>query len=373
MQLKKFEAPNIHEAFKKIKAELGDNAVIFSSKTIKAQSDLPHQKNRPWVEVTAAVDRENNKKLQIVSDNSMLEDNYLENLKMNDNHIAQNINDYLQSCGNTQLSSRETMKSFSSTLLPYLKNLLWSGFKQDIACYLLGEVTAEYAHDTKKHSIYPMLMQKIACHLPVNGPIQVSEQQKKIVAFIGPTGVGKTTTLAKIAAHYAFTKGMKVKIITMDTYRIAAVEQLRVYGKIMDLPVVIAASVDELEREIKTQNGYNLMLIDTAGRNHRDNGKMVELTTWLKKYKEIETHLLISATTSENIINSIIQCFGKSKIDNIIITKVDECARLGHLYNIFMAHEIPISYITTGQRVPEDIKPASGRMLARIFLNGFDN
>ncbi|MEI6126315.1 MAG: flagellar biosynthesis protein FlhF, partial [Pseudomonadota bacterium] len=195
----------------------------------------------------------------------------------------------------------------------------------------------------------------------------------KILAFIGPTGVGKTTTLAKIAAQFSADPHIKVKIVTMDTYRIAAVEQLKIYAKIMGLPVAVVSNKQELARELEAQDDTNLMLIDTAGRNYRDNEQIAELSTWLRSYKTIEAHLLLSATTSEEVLASTIQCFQKARVDRIIITKVDESIRQGHLYNLVVSSKIPVSYVTTGQRVPEDIMPATARNLSGIFLNGFAN
>ncbi len=188
---------------------------------------------------------------------------------------------------------------------------------------------------------------------------------------MGPTGVGKTTTLAKIAARYVADRQCKLKIITMDTYRIAAVEQLKIYANIMHLPMAVAATIDELDKELADSDGANLVLIDTAGRSHRDTQKVYELSRWLNMHHEIESHLLVSATSSPKIVESIIECFNRSRVDRIIITKIDESITIGHLYNAIVGAGIPVSYITTGQRVPEDLQEGSSQYMADIFMNGF--
>jgi len=374
MQLKRYEARTIQEAVKMIKTDLGDDAVIFSSRTIQPKSKSTKKSSSQWVEVVAAVDRNGSKRLQKEPDNSMinavLSDAYKnkeKSLMIEDNNF---VNPYKDICKNWDSKGSVLL---NTAFLPYLKNLFWSGFNQEFAWYLIGEATAEYNKENNYNSMDDILLQKIACHIPIKGPITLDPDKSKAVALIGPTGVGKTTTLAKIAAHYSIHKRFKVKIVTMDTYRIAAVEQLKIYGKIMGIPVNVASTIRELEKELEVQDDVNLILIDTAGRNHRDNGQIHELSQWLQKYKEIESHLLISATTSEEILRSIIQYFNKSKADRIIITKVDESIKLGHIYHILVSANIPISYITTGQKVPEDIKPASEKTLSNIFLKGFNN
>lgn len=363
MQLKKYEAPTIQEALRRVKAELGDDAFIFSSRTISPKFNSAKRPGSKWVEVTAAVDRNSNNRLQTGLDNSII------NSVVLDGNVKKEK--YMEIGGNVVFNSK--VSSLTSKFFPYMKQLLVSGFDQDIAWYLIGEASAEYNIGNNRNSIYNILLQKIAYHIPVEGSISVNPNRRKVVALIGSTGVGKTTTLAKIAAHCSIMKGIKVKILTMDTYRIAAVEQLRIYGKIMDLPVFVASTQNELEREIEIQDDANLILIDTAGRNYRDSEQVAGVSRWLHKYKEIESHLLLCATTSEDVINLVIKCFSKSRVDRIIITKTDESIGLGHLYNPIVSAKIPISYITTGQRVPEDIKSASSQTLSGIFLKGFGN
>ena len=368
MQLKRFEARTIQEAIRDIKAELGEDAVIFSSRNIRPGKRGAGSAEATWVEVTAAVDRN---RAQPVSSRAGCASKTGTAGRREKASEAATVKHQLKLC--TEERGFSPGGQYSDWVCPYYQDLLSSGFRHDIAGYILGEVNAEYAAAGRSPSMQEILRDKIASHLEVDGPIDVSPGRRKAIAFIGPTGVGKTTTLAKIAARYSLVEGLKVKIITMDTYRIAAVEQLKIYCKIMGLPVYVATAAEDLEKEIESSSDDDLILIDTAGRNHRDNKQIAELGRWLYKNKEIEAHLLLSATNTESVVAGTIECFSRARVDRIMITKVDECGTIGHLYGILMSSKIPVSYFTTGQKVPEDICPASKKYISDFFLNGFSN
>ena len=191
------------------------------------------------------------------------------------------------------------------------------------------------------------------------------------IALVGPTGVGKTTTLAKIAAHYLSHFSSSIALITIDTYRIAAVEQLKVYGAIMNLPVEVVISPEQLEQALSRHGDKDLILIDTAGRSPRDTLCIEELAGFLRADLAIDKHLVLSATTRRTELFETIQRFGRLGIDNTIITKTDECATLGVMLDIQMVDRdktIPFSFITNGQRVPEDLLIATREIVTQLIL-----
>ncbi|MFH2123558.1 MAG: flagellar biosynthesis protein FlhF [Pseudomonadota bacterium] len=197
------------------------------------------------------------------------------------------------------------------------------------------------------------------------------EKRQRRIALVGPTGVGKTTTLAKIAAHYLSNFSNSIALITIDTYRIAAVEQLKVYGSIMNLPVEVVISPEQLEQALLRHNDKELVLIDTAGRSPRDTLCIEELATFLRTDMAIDKHLVLSATTRRDELFEAINRFGRLGIDNTIITKTDECSTLGVILDIQMHagdDNIPFSWITNGQRVPEDLLPASKELVAELIM-----
>ncbi len=197
------------------------------------------------------------------------------------------------------------------------------------------------------------------------------EKGQRRIALVGPTGVGKTTTLAKIAAHYLSNFSNSIALITIDTYRIAAVEQLKVYGTIMNLPVEVVITPEQLEQALLRHSDKELILIDTAGRSPRDTLCIKELATFLRTDLAIDKHLVLSATTRRTELFEAINRFGRLGIDNTIITKTDECSTLGVMLDIQMHDRddiTPFSWITNGQRVPEDLLPASRELVAELIM-----
>lgn len=202
-------------------------------------------------------------------------------------------------------------------------------------------------------------------------PFSEEKGHQHRIAFVGPTGVGKTTTLAKIAAHYLSHFSNSIALITIDTYRIAAVEQLKVYGTIMNLPVEVVITPEQLEQALLRHSDKELILIDTAGRSPRDTLCIEELATFLRADLAIDKHLVLSATTRRTELLEAINRFGRLGINNTIITKTDECSTLGVMLDIQMHDRydsIPFSWITNGQRVPEDLLPASKELVAELIM-----
>ncbi|WP_310598934.1 flagellar biosynthesis protein FlhF [Desulfobulbus sp.] len=193
--------------------------------------------------------------------------------------------------------------------------------------------------------------------------------RQRRIALIGPTGVGKTTTLAKIAAHYLSRHGGRIGLITIDTYRIAAVEQLKVYGEIMRLPLEVVITPQELEAALDKFHDADLVLIDTAGRSPKNGLDLQELAAFLRPELGIENHLLLSATTRERELEETIRRFSVLPISNFIFSKIDECDQLGVLLNIHYKNDTPISFLTNGQRVPEDLLMPAPADIAALILN----
>lgn len=211
----------------------------------------------------------------------------------------------------------------------------------------------------------------ITSMIKISGPIQLIEGSPKIICLVGPTGIGKTTTLAKLAADFAFEKRKKVAIITVDTYRIAAVEQLKAYADILDLPLEVVFSPSEFKGAIEKYHNYDLVLIDTAGRSQRNSMQLIELKSFIDSagYR-LETYLLLSATTKDKELIDIVDNFKKVSFHKLIFTKLDETVTFGSILNL--SRQIPqgISYVTTGQNVPEDIEEANANKLAKLILSG---
>ena len=199
-------------------------------------------------------------------------------------------------------------------------------------------------------------------------PITPRKGRRKVVALVGPTGVGKTTTIAKLAANFRLRDGVKMGLVTVDTYRIAAVEQLRTYADIIDLPMKVVTTPMEMKRALDELVGLDLVLIDTAGRSPRDELKLQELKTLLTEAQVDEVHLVMSMTASAKSLEATISKFAAANTTSVILTKLDEAAGMGPLLSVPRKFDLPVSYLTTGQDVPDDIEPANASRMARLVL-----
>ena len=198
--------------------------------------------------------------------------------------------------------------------------------------------------------------------------IKLNKHGVRIVALIGATGVGKTTTLAKIAARFVLEKNIRAALITADTYRISAVEQLKTYSDIIGLPLEIVYSPEELKVAIHKHRDKDLILIDTAGRSQHNEYQMKELQDFLAVDSRIEKHLVMSATTKNRDVADILQKFSVCEPGRVIFTKTDETSTLGLIVNLLADKDISLSFMTNGQSVPDDIIPASADKLAALLL-----
>jgi flagellar biosynthesis protein FlhF len=203
------------------------------------------------------------------------------------------------------------------------------------------------------------------------GILKMKKNSPRIIALVGPTGVGKTTTTAKLAAMYALNRGNKVALITMDIFRVGAVEQLKTYSRIMGIPLEVASTPKELEKAVEKHSACDLIFIDTAGRSHKDKEKLDEMKNFLEDKIPMEVYLCLSATTKDRELEEILKRFKIFQVSKVVFTKIDECESFGNMVNLLMKDNLQIAYFTTGQRVPEDIEIATpAKMADMIFREG---
>ena len=201
------------------------------------------------------------------------------------------------------------------------------------------------------------------------GTFKLKKNSPRIIALVGPTGVGKTTTTAKLAAMYALNRGNKVALITMDIFRVGAVEQLKTYSRIMGIPLEVASTSKELEKAVEKHSACDLIFIDTAGRSHKDKEKLDEMKNFLEDKIPMEVYLCLSATTKDRELEEILNRFRIFKVSKVVFTKIDECESFGNMVNLLMKDNLQIAYFTTGQRVPEDIEIATPSKLADMIFH----
>jgi flagellar biosynthesis protein FlhF len=212
------------------------------------------------------------------------------------------------------------------------------------------------------------LQRLIEAEISIGGPIRVTSAERRLVALVGPTGVGKTTTIAKLAANFRLRQRRRVGLITVDTYRIAAVDQLRTYADIMDLPMEVVATPREMREAVARFADFDLVLMDTAGRSPRDEVRIQELRAMLAEAAADEVHLVLSTTAGLASLHAAVNSFARVGATSLVLTKLDEAPSLGSLLPLLRDSRLPLSYATDGQNVPDDIHPADRRRLAQMIL-----
>lgn len=224
-------------------------------------------------------------------------------------------------------------------------------------------------HLSQPQFVRDKLAEQLEKMLPTAGPIRRTRAVgPHVVALIGPTGVGKTTTIAKLAANLKLREKHRVGLITIDTYRIAAIDQLKKYADIIGSPLKVVSSPEDLRDAVAAMCDCDFVLIDTAGRSPNDTLKLNELKTFLAAAGPDEVHLVLSTTASQECVELAISRFADVRVDKIIFTKLDEAAHVGIVLNVVRKVNKALSYVTTGQDVPDDIEVGRGRRLAQLIL-----
>lgn len=237
----------------------------------------------------------------------------------------------------------------------------------DLIKALQRQVRPEHYADPK--FVKSKLVEQLEKLINTAGPIaRTKTAGPHVVALIGPTGVGKTTTLAKLAANLKLKEKHRVGLITLDTYRIAAVDQLKRYADIIGSPLRVVSNADDLRDAVSSMSECDFVLIDTAGRSPNDTLKLNELRGLLEAVQPDEVHLVLSATASEKCLELAAARFGEVRTDKIIFTKLDESANVGIVLNVVRKVNQSISYITTGQDVPDDIEVGRAKRIAELIL-----
>ncbi|MDH7553330.1 MAG: DEAD/DEAH box helicase family protein, partial [Spirochaetota bacterium] len=250
------------------------------------------------------------------------------------------------------------------------KEILRKNDMDDEECtMLLDEVKRNVSSEDMKdkYKIEKTLRELIKSRIVVSGPIDRGKR-KKVLMFVGPTGVGKTTTMAKLGAILSLRQGLKVSFITIDNYRIAATEQLKKYAEIMRIPIHVVTDPAEF-KEIVENEKADIIMVDTSGRSHRNDLKIAEIKNFADNCTcEIVKILCVSANTKRSDLAEVFKAYDILHIDNVIITKVDETSYIGNVISVADKYNKPISYITNGQEVPNDIAIAEPDMMVNMIL-----
>jgi flagellar biosynthesis protein FlhF len=409
MIVKKFQAQTETEAIMKARAELGPQAVVLNVKTIKQRGIMKLFK-KDCVEITAALEEKefaqeiNDKKPSVdknphidlrVSDKTESKpdsveierklDNISELLKtqMKDNvqkeaapAVKSDDKKTESTAAQEEADPRQAaMNNNIKTLKLVYNKLIDNEVDEKIANTLVNEIESSLKRESNVDSILAGIYQKIILKLGEPDIITLGDK-RKVVFFVGPTGVGKTTTIAKIASKFKLNEHKKVAFITSDTYRIAAVEQLNTYANILDVPVRVVYTQEEIKRALEEFEDYDLILVDTAGRSHKNTEQKNAVVDLYKSIQtedsdvECEAYLVLSVTTKYRDLVSIAKAYESLGEYKLLFTKLDETGTLGNILNIKLLTGAKLSYTTAGQKVPDDIETINVQRLAKQLLGG---
>lgn len=404
MIIKKFQANTETEAILLAKEELGKDAIVMNIKTISPKG-IHKLFRKPLVEITAAVDENVTYRNERVRNSSQVT-----SAPQRKTMFPDVIYDEpRESFGNQQAGDIPAASSAIELKLNNLQNLLEKQMlekekelqekqnakivetNKNLACIQLiynqlvsNEVDEKYANqiiseiegtlkrDASMDNILASFYQKIILKLGQPKMISVEGNTPRFIFFIGPTGVGKTTTIAKIASKFKVNEKLKVAFLTADTYRIAAVEQLRTYANILGIPLKVVYSEEEMRLAKEEFASYDLIFVDTAGRSHRSKEQRDDLETLINviPQEDREIYLVLSATTKYRDLIKITEAYSEIINYNLIFTKLDETGTIGNLFNIRMLTEAPLSYASFGQNVPDDISRVDAQNIAKQLLRG---
>lgn len=410
MIIKKFAAKTEKEAIEAAKKELGENVVIMNVKNTKKKGILGFF-GGTMVEVTVALEAENDRMAQMFpvrkeTSGPLVPDSVWEKKEStvkNERPAAVNRAavasdetgkaiveklDGLQILLQQQLmkaeeeekkedtkeeSKEEKMSDETMTFIKLLYNtMIENEVKDEYANELIDEIERKGKPDMQMDFVLSNVYQKMILKFGQAKLIKPSERKPKIIYFIGPTGVGKTTTIAKIASKFCVEEKKKIALLTADTYRIAAAEQLRTYANILEVPFRVIYTPEEIVQAVAEFRDVDYILVDTAGHAHQNEEQkhaILEFIQATDENIEKEIFLVVSATTKYRDLTGIADAYKEIEDFKIIFTKLDETTALGNLYNLRLYTGASLSYVTCGQNVPDDISPFNPQSTVKQILS----
>lgn len=406
MNIKTFKGKTEEEAMACAKKELGENAVKMASRKIEPKGFLKKMFAAASWEVTAAVDepdvyertaprksvaerpevrpvpsrQEEVRRQEILSEEKEAEGGSAIEQKLD--NLKKLFEEQIKELGQAKISEEAKEKAeFPENELPdkniaFLRlifhQLIENEVDEQYVNQIITEIEASLKKETDVSKILANFYQKIVLKLGQTKTLEVVSGKTRYVFFIGPTGVGKTTTIAKLAYSLLEQKKAKVALLAADTYRIAAVDQLRTYAEIMNIPLYVIYSETELAEQKEELQKYDVILVDTAGRSHRNREQRDDIERLIRSVpaEAREVYLVLSATTKYRDLVKIAEAYSEIAEYRLIFTKLDETDTIGNIFNIKMLTGAPLSYATNGQNVPDDISKIDSQNVARQLLGG---
>lgn len=376
MSARTFKANSIKEAIGQVKASLGAEAMILSTRRIPKGPQNPYGKD--CFEITAAPQDDMSVSIQAgpekmrekpaswIGEPSILE--YGGDWQDIRSELSE-IKDMLLI--SNRISGIPQLLGLHPACLSLYSRLLATGIsEQRVWAFMKAGGAFEPKPAADPEAVTRHVVKALKGVIRVTDPFPKKEGTRSVAAFVGPTGVGKTTTIAKLSAELSLKQKRNVGIISVDSYRIGALDQLKTYASIMGLPCFSAFNREDLAQALQKMEGKDVILIDTAGQSHRDIKRLKELGELLGKDLSIETHLVLSTAIKPDDMKEAATNFSILKPSSYVFSKVDETRTRGGIIDQLLDLKLPVSYITNGQRVPEDIFCATQKRVLRLVLQG---
>ncbi|SDG98450.1 flagellar biosynthesis protein FlhF [Alteribacillus persepolensis] len=368
MKVKKFTASSMPEAMEKIRKELGERAVILHSKPVHTNGVLRFLK-KTKLEVIAALDEQQAGSSQPVHRTAVSPPPMKEN---NTHTLEKEVRELKAMIASIQQREESTKKGYPAPVQAMDQHLKEQEVAESVRLRVIKELLAkwykskdandEFVKQWTKECITQLLNEASEC-----GP---SDSSKRIINLVGPTGVGKTTTMAKLAAFYQLEQSKSIAFITTDTYRIGAVEQLKTYADILNVPMKVAYSLEDFQQARQELKDRDYIFVDSAGRNFRNPLYVEELQKMIDFDEGMATYLVLSLTSRYQDMKNIYKQFSIIPIEKFIFTKIDETSYVGNLINLPAKTNIGAAYITNGQSVPDDIEAADPKKMSEWITEG---
>lgn len=389
--IRTFRAASAREALAQVRAEFGIDALILGQRQVRRRR-FPWHRVQIETEVTAAIGPGTER---VASSRSEGPRSFIADITRFDQPPS--VPQHTETDRRNAISPRDTLASESmpasesasrsadrtlqrTAATPATNPILEDPFRlythlieQDVDEVTAREIVSELDDSGRRthfnrsplaDRLLAALMRGVHC----SGPIRVVPGRPRVAALVGPTGVGKTTTLAKLAANFRLRDGIRVGLITVDTYRVAAVDQLRTYANLIDVPMHIVTTPREMPQALDDLAGADLVLIDTAGRSPQDDLRIQELRAFLQAARADEVHLVLSLTAGLRHLSLAVERFRRVGPTAVLLTKLDEASGCGSILSAARQAELPLSYLTTGQDVPDDIEIADPQRIAERLL-----
>lgn len=384
MELKTYRARSMHEALTLVRQELGPDAAVLHTREVPTRSLFGLIRGVPWIEVTASAGVNVPSRLPPrVRESALAYESAspapspaagmpLTGGAESGHPLEGQLSDLQKMVRQLCQRSQRGPGDLPESLFRLFTELIDADVGEELARELVERVRREAPAGEWEDSLLARarVARLIESEVHVGGPIAVTPGRRRLIALVGPTGVGKTTTIAKLAANFRLKEKRRVGLITVDTYRIAAVEQLRTYADIIDLPMQVVSSPREMHHAIARLAGLDLILMDTAGRSARDEIKIQELKAFLSEAGADEVHLVLSSVASARTLQHTAERFAVVGTTSLILTKLDEATGLGNVLSLLRSSRLPLSYLTNGQNVPDDIDVAHPGRVAQWMLEG---